>query len=128
MTTPVLPLNDATTNNDYIAEASSMSIDYRTLTAQFGDGYQMDAGDGINRKIVTWNVSYNNLTETNFNTLMSFMDTVQSNTSFYATPRGESQQLWRLVPKSLKITHAIKNSLTNEIIRHISFQLKRVYL
>jgi phage-related protein len=127
MPTPILPLNDRTTNNDYIAEASSLSIDYRTLTSQFGDGYVMNAGDGVNTKIVTWNVQYNNLTEANYTTMMTFLDTVQCNTSFYATPRGELQQLWRVVPKSLKVTHVIKNNLTNEIIRHITVQLRKTY-
>lgn len=112
---------------DHIAKTSSLAVKYRTLSAQFGDGYEQTADDGINSKVVTWDVTYNNLNEDKADTLIAFLDNVRGSTSFYATPRGESQQLWRLVPESLKISHVAVSNIDGEVYRTLSFQLKKAY-
>jgi phage-related protein len=126
MTTPTMPLNGAFPNN-YVSEQSSIDVSYATLTASFGDGYIQSADNGINIKRKLWNVTFTNLTETNYTTISDFLDTVKGTTSFYATPRGETQQLWRLIPTSVKVTTVIVNKNTGEVYRHLAFQLNRVY-
>lgn len=120
MTYTYLPLQD------YIAEQSEEQISYTTLTAQFGDGYSNETGAGINNKRIIWNITYNTLTEANYATIMNYLDTVQGNTSFKATPRGSSEQIWRLIPTSVKANHIVKSNITNQVYRTLSFQLKKV--
>jgi phage-related protein len=123
MTYTALPLNDFIS-----VQGVELQHTYRTLKAQFGDGYSNETGDGINTKLKKWNVLYTNLTEANYTTLMDYLDTVQGNTTFKATPRGESEQLWRLDPASVRVAHKVINHLTNEVFRDLTFVLNRVYL
>lgn len=45
-----------TFNYRVLASPSSQSS-FRVLTAQFGDGYAQEAGDGINLKVDSWSIS-----------------------------------------------------------------------
>lgn len=57
-----------------ISQSSSRKRAYRTLTSQFGDGYEQDAPDGTNNIIDTWTINYENLNITDRNTLVAFLD------------------------------------------------------
>ncbi len=113
---------------DHIAEQSEIAVTYNTLSAQFGDGYEQTAAAGINNKQKTWSVTYNTMDESTANTVLNYLDTVGGHIPFYATPRGEAQQTWRLIPSSLKIQHIVVSSITDEVYRSVSFQCKRAYL
>ena len=67
--------------------SSSVGHAYRTLDAQFGDGYEQSTFDGINYKIRTYSLSFNNRTCAEAETLMAFFeDNNTATTSFDWTP------------------------------------------
>lgn len=113
---------------DHISETSTITNSYRTLKAAFGDGAVQVAGNGINTKNRIWNITYNNLRTTDYNTLMSFIDTVQGYVPFTATPAGETQQTWLLDPSSVQEKHIIYDFVNNEQIKTITFNAIRVYI
>lgn len=113
---------------EYIAEQVDIAISYATLSAQFGDGYEQTAADGINTKQQTWTVAYTTMNETQSNTVLTFLDSVGGHLPFYATPKGALQQTWRLIPTSLKVQHVAVSNVDGKVYRTITFQLKRAFL
>lgn len=105
---------------------SSIEVKYATLSAQFGDGYEQVAPLGINRKSKVWNITYRNMNPANAATILNFLDSVEGYLTIYATPRGETEQKWRLVPDSLQIQHYAESKFTNETWKHISFKLRSI--
>ena len=112
---------------DYIAEQTDIAISYNTLSAKFGDGYEQTSDNGINTKQKTWTVTYTAMNETQSQTVLDFLDTVRGSVPFYATPRGETQQVWRLIPDSLRLNHIAVSNLDGKVYRTIQFQLKKAY-
>lgn len=115
-------------HQDYIAENCEMSISYSTLISQFGDGYAQTAADGINNKQVTWGVAYTALDPTLFDEVMSFIDSVGGHVVFLATPRGEAEQKWRIVPDSVKVSHIAVRNHDQQVYRTIQFTAKKAYI
>lgn len=81
--------------------SSNVSHQYRTLTADFGDGYEQSTFDGINYKVRAYTLSFNALTCTEADTLMSFFDTNNTaTTSFtWVPPDGVSGEFKCSDPK-----------------------------
>lgn len=121
MSAPRMPLQD------YIHERSSIATKYRVLSARFGDGYEQVAKDGINDRDDVWTISFNALNEADAKTLFKFLDLVGGHTAFRATPRGEREGLWRLVPDSLRKSHIAVSNITGEVYQTVTFNAKRVY-
>lgn len=113
---------------DHISEQSTIDITYSTLSAQFGDGYEQTAANGINNKQKNWQVTYYALDETKFNQVMTFVDSVGGHLPFYATPRGEVQQTWRVVPNSVKVSHVAVSNIDGKVWRGLQMTLKRAYV
>lgn len=67
-----LPLTSA------ISQSSTRSRMYKTIRAEFGNGYALSAPDGINSVKDTWNVTYENLTESERDTVVAALDAVQA--------------------------------------------------
>jgi phage-related protein len=67
---------------------------YRTLTAQFGDGYSQVAGDGINNVYDTWSLSFAGASA-DVAPVKSFLDALQGYLPFYWTPPLGVQGLYR---------------------------------
>lgn len=40
-----------------VDNATSINVEFRTLSADFGDGYTQEAGDGINTRKESWSIS-----------------------------------------------------------------------
>lgn len=114
----VLPLQNL------ISLDSSIEVKYAALSAQFGDGYEQVAPMGINRKSKVWSIAYRNMNPANAQTILNFLDSVEGYQAFYATPRGEAEQKWRLIPDSLQIQHYAQSKFTNETWKHISFKVR----
>ena len=70
------------------------SAKYRVLSAQFGDGYQQVAADGINNKIESWPVSFTG-TEDEIRPIRDFLDHHAGYQSFYWTPPLGEKGLYR---------------------------------
>lgn len=58
---------------------------YRVLTAQFGDGYQQTAADGINNKVQSWPLTFSG-TASEITPIRDFLDACGGYQSFYWTP------------------------------------------
>jgi phage-related protein len=71
---------------------------FRTLDAQFGDGYSQSAADGINTKSQSWTVSFRGIIEPTCaniiaaNEIMDFLDARGGWESFLWTPPASSVQ------------------------------------
>lgn len=59
--------------------------------AQFGDGYEQRVRFGLNQNPKVWNLTWNNITEANADTIEAFLDArADDGASFDWTPPGES--------------------------------------
>jgi len=63
---------------------------FRTLKANFGDGYKQRAGDGINTKTKKYNLSWSNLDTDEINAIISFLDGQAGYIAFEYTLPGDS--------------------------------------
>lgn len=78
-------------------------VEFRTLEAQFGDGYSQSVGDGINTRVQSWNIAaIGNLApgacpadKGDYLAIKAFLDARQGWQSFLWTPPGESEGLYR---------------------------------
>lgn len=64
----------------------------RALTARFGDGYSQRAEDGINATVYSWDVTYENLTTAEKDTIVNFLEGEKGVNVFLWTPPRESTQ------------------------------------
>ena len=76
-----------------IALTSDKSVTFRAITAQFGDGYQQVAPNGINTKIASWSVEWGALTLAERATVEGVLDSVGSWGILTWTPCNETVQL-----------------------------------
>jgi phage-related protein len=106
----------------YISQASSKSRKNRVLKAQFGDGYEQVAPDGINNKIDMWSIVYDNLSSTDRGTLWTFIDGVGSWDIVTWTPIGEgTQKKFRITPDGASEQVKAGN------VYSVSFTLQQVF-
>ncbi|CAB3838233.1 hypothetical protein LMG26686_01312 [Achromobacter mucicolens] len=61
------------------------TVTFRRLTAQFGDGYRQVAGDGINKKVQSWPLTFSG-TKQEIQAVISFLDRHAGIASFLWTP------------------------------------------
>lgn len=61
------------------------TANYRVLTAQFGDGYEQTAADGINNKVQSWPLTFSG-TADEITPIRDFLDARQGFQSFFWTP------------------------------------------
>lgn len=107
---------------------STISYSYRVLSAQFGDGYEQVASDGINNESRTWTVFYKNLPKSEFDYVIAFLRSLKGVEPILAMAPGEySNTQWRLVKDSLSTSvTAIANNDQTNIVRSITFSLRSV--
>jgi phage-related protein len=73
-----------------LSNSSSKSTSFKTIKAQFGDGYSQRAADGINNKIDSWSISWENLSSADKDTVLTALDAVGGYDYLTWTPFGES--------------------------------------
>lgn len=77
------------TFNWVVSTQASATIGYVVRTAQFGDGYAQDVGEGINNKTESWEVSFTG-SDTDVIAIMEFLDALGGYKSFFWTnPLGK---------------------------------------
>lgn len=104
------------------SQSSSKTKKFRTLTAQFGDGYSESAPNGINYKIDMWNLSFEALDQTQYNTVTTFFDTQGSFSTFTWTAFGDSAaKTWRMTPEGYSVSYKSGN------IYNLSLNIEQVY-
>ena len=115
----VLPLQD------HIAVGYALSHKWSVLTAQFGDGYKQVAPNGINNKRSTWTITYKNLNEEKYNTVMNFLDSLKGTETFEATPRGYTGPIvCMLADNEVSVTETAVQHETDYTYRDISFTVE----
>jgi phage-related protein len=99
-----------------------MTRRFRTLTAQFGDGYRQDTPDGLNFQIDSWNLAFENLNSTDTTAVRVFLDSVGSYTTFTWTAPGDStQKSWKMDPAGYSV-QVISGAITT-----ISVKINQVF-
>lgn len=115
MTYPSLPLPEL------ISQSSTRKRKQRTLMAQYGDGYDQTVGDGANAFQDEWNISYDNLEEEDYETLLEFFNEVGSTGRWTWTPHLDStEKTWKIVIDSWT------ESFPSGNITNIKFQARQV--
>ena len=106
-----------------IIQTAQKQVNFSTIVSQFGDGYMQRAGDGINKEQELWSVTWDNLTQTNRDTIWTFIDQVQMSEVIEWTAPGDlDEKKWIIDPES-KITEQAKAGA----IYTVGFTLKRVF-
>ena len=70
------------------------TVKYRVLSAQFGDGYQQVAADGIHNRIESWPVSFTGTTD-EIRPIKASLDRHAGYRSFYWTPPMGEKGMYR---------------------------------
>jgi phage-related protein len=97
MTAPAMPLTIKITSNSFKGQKD------RILSAQFGNGFNQVAPDGLNSIIDTWSIQYMPLRGTDLTTINTFLATVGVTTWFTWTPLGETvSKKWRIDKDSIQ--------------------------
>lgn len=104
-----------------ISQATTRQRRYRTLTAQFGDGYSQEVPDGINNEVDEWRVVYENLTTSERNALLSVLSSVKASDYLTWTPPGGSAGRFKLTPDGFSETAKSGDHYD------ISFTLRQVF-
>lgn len=67
----------------------------RVRSTQFGDGYSQRTRYGLNTNLKTWNLTWENISESNADTIETFLDARGGAESFdWTPPGGESSAKW----------------------------------
>ena len=69
--------------------------DVRVLTANYGDGYVQDAGNGINTDLPVWTVRFSNRGYAEYSAIVAFLVALNPAVRFYWTPPGGAQALFK---------------------------------
>lgn len=73
------------------------SVRFKLLEAEFGDGYEQAAIDGINNKREIWNLTWSREDGADIVTLKAFFDSLNGVDPFFWTPVNEVvPKLWRV--------------------------------
>jgi len=113
----------ALVQQDKITQTASKEVNYTTLTAQYGDGYMLRAGDGINKKKEKWTITYDNLNQTERNIVWVFIEQVQmSEVVEWTAPGDLSEKKWIIDPEG-----SIREQAKSGDIYTVGFTLIRIF-
>lgn len=77
------------------AYGANKSSSPKVRKTQFGDGYEQRITFGLNQNPKTWDLTWQNITEANSDTIEAFLDArAADGVSFDWTPPGESSAKW----------------------------------
>ena len=78
-----------------ISQSSSASTEFRTIKAQYGNGYSQRAPDGINNSVGSWDVSWENVTSGEFGTITTAIEAAKGADYFtWQAPGDSSTKRW----------------------------------
>ncbi len=84
----------------HISQGSQRRVKQRTLQARFGDGYFQSAPDGINSIYEEWDVTWENLTVSERDTVITALLTVGATDYLTWTPPNDSApKKYQIVPE-----------------------------
>lgn len=73
-----------------ISQASQGATEFKVLINKYGNGYEQRVADGINNAPAKWQVSWENMTLTDFTTIVTAIRSAAGVDYFTWTPPGES--------------------------------------
>ena len=111
---------------DSISQMSTHSKSYTTLITQYGDGYIQRAVDGINTEVEVWSIVFDNLSASDYATMLSFLDTVKMAGVMEWAPTSDGSPV---VTKKWIIDPETDVTIVNKAgqIYDVSLTLMRVY-
>lgn len=82
-----------------ISPVSTRNRHYKTLTAQFGDGYRQSVPDGINYVIDEWNITTVIFEQAERDDNVTFLDSVGSYSPItWQAPGDTTSKNWKITP------------------------------
>ena len=69
---------------------TAQAVQYKTLQAEFGDGYEQPVGDGLNNALERWTLVWAGLGVGEFNQIRAFLDARGGTEVFLWIPNGEA--------------------------------------
>jgi phage-related protein len=80
---------------DKISQSSQAGREYRVTKIKFGNGYEQRAKDGINNIVDSWSLTWDNLSQTDMNSLSAFFDSLGGTTYFtWQAPTDSASKKW----------------------------------
>jgi phage-related protein len=73
----------------FISQDSQATRDYKIIETKYGNGYSQRAADGINSIQDSWNVTWNNLSSSEFSTVLTALDTTKGSDYLTWTAPGD---------------------------------------
>ena len=104
-----------------IGMRSKRKTGYRVNVADFGDGYAQAVPDGLNTRMESWDLSFDDYPVSDITTITSFLDARGGYQSFYWTPPDE------LTPKLWRQDGEYNVSYNGPTTRTLTVTIKRVY-
>ena len=99
---------------------SKPQVEFRILSADFGEGYTQRVGDGLNTKIEKWDMTWNNLTTGEKDVIINFLDAREGAEAFnFTMPGKSSSEKW--------ICNRYQATPTNPSFFSISAEFEKVY-
>ena len=75
---------------DKLSQASSSVVSYNVLRIKFGNGIEQRSKDGINNRVETWNLVWENMSLAEMNDLVTFFDNLAGVYYFTWVPFGDT--------------------------------------
>ena len=93
------------------AGGSAVDVKYRTLNAQFGDGYAQVAADGINNAVTSAQLTFIGKSA-DMQPIINFLNAKAGAVSFYWTPSLGTQGMYRCKNPQVKSDGADTHTIT----------------
>jgi phage-related protein len=106
---------------DKISQGSQKKVTYRVLKAQFGNGYEQTAPDGLNYSVESWDVKYENITLADRTTLIAMLESVGSFNTISWTPPNGTAKLYKMTQDGYTESQQSANVFS------VSFSLYQVF-
>jgi phage-related protein len=103
-----------------ISQASQGTTNYKILEVKYGNGYSTRAGDGFNNVQASWTVAWENISSTDFSTIVTALDGAKGSDYFTWTAPGDgSSKKW--------ISKTVTRSTINGTTYSVSTSLEQVF-
>ena len=123
----IIPQNSIATGDPSAAvtvtadRGMARSSAHRVLTASFGDGYEQRVKDGINTKVDTFSLTFNNRSATDINRIAAFFDAKAGNNFTFTVTDHSGDTNMKVVCDGYNIVYLAEN------FHSLNCNFRRVY-